>query len=106
MIPTKYDLLNPKKQEEEENASQELARILEEFLMPLVHYLDTLLDKRLVRTFIGCCVVLLRMRNAKQGLLLSQMGGYAGELQRIISISPSRDKTGWEIDPITQMESQ
>ena len=76
MIRDKYELLNPKKQEEEEHASQELAWMLETFLEPLVRYLDNLLDKRLVRTFLGCCVVLLRLRNAKQALLLSQMGGY------------------------------
>ena len=44
--------------------------------------LDTLLDKRLVRTLVQCCVAIIRFRNNKQGLLLSEFGsymdGYAG----------------------------
>jgi hypothetical protein len=75
MIRTKYDILNPRDQEEEQ-ASQELARLLEEYLRPLLMFLDTLLDKRLVRTFAQCCVAILRFRNPKQGLLLSELGSY------------------------------
>ncbi len=67
MIRTKYDILNPRDQEEEQ-ASQELARLLETYLLPLLTYLDTLLDKRLLRTFVQCCVAILRFRNNKQGL--------------------------------------
>ena len=44
--------------------------------------LDTLLDKRLVRTLVQCCVAIIRFRNTKQGLLLSELGssmdGYRG----------------------------
>jgi hypothetical protein len=70
MIRTKYDLLSPRDQEEEQ-ASQELARLLETYLLPRLSYLDTLLDKRLVRTCVQCCVAILRFRNNKQGLLFA-----------------------------------
>ena len=75
MIRTKYDILNPRDQEEEQ-ASQELARLLETYLLPLLTYLDTLLDKRLLRTFVQCCVAILRFRKNKQGLLPSELGSF------------------------------
>jgi hypothetical protein len=44
--------------------------------------LDTLLDKRLVRTLVQCCVAIIRFRNTKHGVLLSELGssldGYRG----------------------------
>jgi hypothetical protein len=40
--------------------------------LPLLPVLDTLLDQRLVRTVVQCCVALMRFRNQKQGLLLSE----------------------------------
>lgn len=75
MIHAKYSILNPK-QEEAEAASQDLARVLETYLQPLLLYLDRWLDKRLLRTLVGCCVAILRFRNPKQGLVLAQLGAY------------------------------
>lgn len=40
--------------------------------------LDQVLDKRLVRTLVQCCVAILRFRKSKQGLLLSELGSYLG----------------------------
>lgn len=71
----KYDILHQRDQEAEA-MSQELAQMLETFLSPLLLVLDTLLDKRLVRTLVQCCVAIIRFRNNKQGLLLSELGSY------------------------------
>jgi hypothetical protein len=80
-MQSKYDILQEKGQEGE-HVSQELAQLLEGFLSPLLLVLDRLLDKRLVRTLVQVCVAIIRFRNSKQGLLLSELGsyldGYAG----------------------------
>jgi hypothetical protein len=74
-MQSKYDTLQENEQDQQK-ASQEIAQILETFLSPLLLVLDTLLDKRLVRTFTQCCVAILRFRNSKHGLLLSELGSY------------------------------
>lgn len=51
---------------------QELAR----FLAPFLTWLDTQLDKRLVRTVLTSIVALIEWRNRAHGLLLSELGGY------------------------------
>ena len=91
MRRTKYDILNPRDQEEEQ-ASQELARLLENYLLPLLTYLDTLLDKRLVRTFVQCCVAILRFRNNKQGLLLSELGSFLDGYHGLSKSAPAGTK--------------
>ncbi|HEY1247358.1 MAG TPA: transposase [Nitrososphaera sp.] len=50
--------------------------MLENYLSPLLLVLDCLLDKRLIRTLVQCCVSIIRFRNNKQGLLLSELGSY------------------------------
>lgn len=61
-------------------ASPQVARALEEdltqFLAPVVEWLDTLLDKRLVRTLVASIIALLEWRNRAHGLLLSELGAY------------------------------
>ena len=74
-MPFKYDTLLEKEQESE-HVSQQMGQELEIFLTPLLIVLDRLLDKRLVRTFVQCCLAILRFRNSKQGLLLSELGSY------------------------------
>jgi len=74
-MPSQYDILQTKEQDAK-SASQELTQLLEEFLSPLLIVLDTLLDKRLVRTLVQTCVAIIRFRNTKQGLLLSELGSY------------------------------
>lgn len=84
-MQSKYDILHENEQESE-TASQEIADMLETFLSPLLLVLDRLLDKRLVRTLVQCCVAIIRFRNNKQGLLLSELGssmdGYRGLSKR------------------------
>ena len=75
MMRSKYDILFQDEQESD-TLSQELASLLETFLSPLLLVLDRLLDKRLVRTLVQCCVAIIRFRNTKQGLLLSELGSY------------------------------
>ena len=74
-MSSKYDILQENEQDSY-TASQELAEKLEEFLLPLLIVLDRFLDKRLVRTLVQCCVAIIRFRNNKQGLLLSELGSY------------------------------
>ncbi len=64
--------------QEDISTSQYFAQALESFLAPLLLMLDHVLDKRLVRTLVQCCVAILRFRNSKQGLLLSELGSYMG----------------------------
>jgi Transposase DDE domain len=71
----KYDI-SAAKEQEGQALSQEIISALEAFLLPLVLVLDTLLDKRLVRTLMACCVAILRFRNSLHGLLLSELGSY------------------------------
>jgi hypothetical protein len=56
--------------------SQEIAKRLEAYLAPLVVNLTGLLDKRLVRTFVGLIEVIISFRGYRHGLLLSELGGY------------------------------
>ncbi len=61
-------------------ASAQVAGALEEeltqFLAPVLEWLDTLLDKRLVRTLVASIVALVEWRNRAHGLLLSELGAY------------------------------
>src|SRR5690348_910005 len=61
-------------------ASPVVAHALEEdliqFLAPVVEWLDTLLDKRLVRTLVASIIALVEWRNRAHGLLLSELGAY------------------------------
>ena len=71
MMQPKYAILHQPDQEEI-STSQEFAHLLETFLAPLLLVLDQVLDKRLVRTLVQCCVAIIRFRNSKQGLVLSE----------------------------------
>src|SRR5258708_24574337 len=66
-----------------QGGSQQLSGLLERFLLPFVQQLDTLLDKRLVRTLLECLVAIIRLRNNPQALWRSELGsylsGYEGE---------------------------
>jgi hypothetical protein len=74
-MPTKYDTVE-KKRQESQPLSEELLTHLENHLNPLLLWLDTMLDKRLVKTFLLSLVAIIQFRNPTQGLLLSQLGAY------------------------------
>ncbi len=68
------------KEQEIQQLSQQLAQELEMFLAPFFLLLDRLLDRRLVRTCLESMVAIIRFRNSKQGLLLSELGSYMDTL--------------------------
>src|SRR5215469_18704453 len=86
-----YDILEGSEQESQ-HLSQEIAQLLENYLAPLLLLLDRLLDKRLVRTFVQCCVAILRFRNSKQGLLLSELGSYLDGYDGVSVSAPAGTK--------------
>lgn len=90
-MPSKYDTRQAKEQEGQA-LSQDIVQALEAFLSPLVLVLDTLLDKRLVRTLVACCVAILRFRNSMQGLLLSELGSYLDGYQGLSESAPAGTK--------------
>ncbi len=65
-----------------QEGSHYLLKLLEKFFEPFLLKLDGVLDKRLVRTMLQCLVAIMRLRNTPQGLWLSELGsyleGYAG----------------------------
>ena len=56
--------------------SWQLSEQLSTFVAPLLLELDTLIDKRLVRTFLATLGVIIQFRNRAHGLLLSELGAY------------------------------
>lgn len=90
-MPPKYDIL-AKNEQEPQHISQEIAQQLEFFLIPLLTTLDKLLDKRLVRTFLQICIAIIRFRNTKQALLLSELGSYLDGIPGLSSSAPAGTK--------------
>lgn len=56
--------------------SRQLGEQLVAFVAPLLRELDTLIDKRLVRTLLATLGVIIQFRNRPHGLLLSELGAY------------------------------
>ena len=86
-----YDILEEKEQACQQ-VSQQVAQELESFLTPLLIALDRLLDKRLVRTFVQCCIAIVRFRNSKQALLLSELGSYLDGVRGLSISAPAGTK--------------
>ena len=55
---------------------QEVANLLQSFTGPLEQWLDEQIDRRLVRTFFLALVSIVRLRNSRSGLLLSELGAH------------------------------
>jgi hypothetical protein len=90
-MQSKYDRLRENEQDAQK-ASQGLTQLLEEFLSPLLLVLETFLDKRLVRTWVQVCVAIIRFRNQKQGLLLSELGSYMDGYRGVSVTAPAGTK--------------
>jgi Transposase DDE domain len=90
-MSSKYNVLQENEQDSQK-ALQELAVMLEIFLSPLLIVLDRFLDKRLVRTLVQCCVAIIRFRNNKQGLLLSELGSYMDGYSGLSTNAPAGTK--------------
>lgn len=58
------------------DVSRRLGEQLAGFVAPLLLELDTLIDKRLVRSFLATLGVIIQFRNRAHGLLLSELGAY------------------------------
>lgn len=87
----KYDTLSQTEQEKHRLA-QQITRELEVFLAPLLLILDELLDKRLLRTCMQSMVAIIRFRNHKQGLLLSELGSYMDSSDGLSETAPAGTK--------------
>ena len=87
-----------------QGGSQHLIELLETFLMPFLLVLDSVLDKRLVRTLLQCLVAIIRLRNNPQALWLSELGSYRPRLRRILLQRSSRHQAGWETAEVGEMD--
>ena len=91
---------------EERKRRLTVARALDEeltrFLAPLVEWLDTLLDKRLVRTLVASIVALLEWRNRAHGLLLERVGS----VYLRSGACPRRDETPLQPAALAQVGGQ
>ena len=67
-------------------------RIVLSIILPPLLILDTLLDKRLIRTLVQYCVAILHFRNNKQGLLLSELGSYMDGYHGVSTNAPAGTK--------------
>ena len=90
----KYDILQGNEQDPQ-HVSQFLAQELEIFLSPFLHVLNCLVDKRLVDACLQTMIAMLRFRNMKQGLKLSELGSYiAGYLKEVITAPAGTKRIG------------
>ena len=87
----KYDTLSQTEQEKHRLA-QQITRELEVFLAPLLLIVDELLAKRLLRTCMQSMVAIIRFRNHKQGLLLSELGSYMDSSDGLSETAPAGTK--------------
>jgi len=64
----------------EEQAGRQLSATLTQhlltFLDPLLERLDTLIDKRLIRTLLDTILAIVLLRNRAKNLLSSELGGF------------------------------
>jgi hypothetical protein len=74
-MQNKYDILEGNEQDPQKVA-RFLGQELEIFLLPFLQVLNQFLDKRLVDTCLLLLVAMIRFRNLKQGLTLSELGSY------------------------------
>lgn len=75
-----------------QGGSQHVIELMETFVMPFLLVLDSVLDKRLVRTFVQCLVAIIRLRNNPQALWLSELGSYLQGYDGYASSAPAGTK--------------
>jgi hypothetical protein len=76
-MPDQYAIVQGNEQDPQ-RVSQFFAQELELFLAPFLQVLMSLLDKRLVDACLQLLIAMIRFRNIKQGLKLSELGAYRG----------------------------
>lgn len=67
---------NTRKEEEKQANSKELEQRLVKMLWPVLREMKHRVDRRLVKTFLGLVLAIVRHRHRNNGLLLSELGGY------------------------------
>jgi hypothetical protein len=67
---------NKRKEAEKQANSKELEQRLVKMLRPVLGELKHRVDRRLVKTFLGLVLAIVRHRHRNNGLLLSELGGY------------------------------
>lgn len=67
---------NKRKEEEKQEKSRELEKQLVKLLWPVLREMKQKVDRRLVKTFLGLVLAIVRHRHRNNGLLLSELGGY------------------------------
>ena len=70
-MQSKYDIVQGNEQDPQ-RVAQFVAQELAQFLAPFLQVLMCLLDKRLVDSCLQLCIAMIRLRNMKQGLKLSE----------------------------------
>ena len=69
-------LKDKRKEAEKQEKSSEVERQLVRMLWPVLASLNQRLDRRLVSTFLGLVMAIILHWHRKNGLLLSELGGY------------------------------
>ena len=69
-------LKDKRKEAEKQEASRGMEEQLVKLLWPVLVNLQQKLDRRLVNTFLGLVIAMIRHRHRNNGLLLSELGGY------------------------------
>ena len=87
-----------------QGGSQHVIELMETFVMPFLLVLDTVLDKRLVRTFVQCLVAIIRLRNNPQALWLSELGSYLDGYDGYSESRGGRHQADWEAVAVGEMD--
>jgi hypothetical protein len=90
-MQSKYDILQGNEQDPQ-RVSQFIAQELEQFLAPFLQVLLCLLDKRLVDSCLQLCIAMIRFRNMKHGLKLSELGAYIPGYNKEVITAPAGTK--------------
>ena len=90
-MQSKYDILQGNEQDPQ-RVAQFFAQELEIFLTPFLQVLNGLLDKRLVDACLQLFIAMIRLRNMKQGLKLSELGAYIPGYNKEVITAPAGTK--------------
>lgn len=90
-MQSKYDIVQGNEQDPQ-RVSQFVAQELAQFLAPFLQVLMCLLDKRLVDSCLQLCIAMIRFRNMKQGLKLSELGAYIPGYNKEVITAPAGTK--------------
>lgn len=90
-MPTKFEILQGNAQDPQ-RVAQFVGQELEGWLNPFLQALNQVLDKRLVDTCLLMLVAMIRFRNMKHGLKLSELGAYMRGYNKEVITAPAGTK--------------